>query len=157
MSTSPSPYSASPSSAVPGMQVNGMSASTPRQSAIENMNSNATLLNNLNQIGGIFRKFKKMKGGQIIIPMPSPVYKETLAGNQSSSGQVVENANTMTASNENSKYDSLAASPAPIPANQLKGGYRKRNKSRKNSRKLKRKNKKTRKVKKSKKSKKSKK
>ena len=137
MSSSPS------SSSIPSMQVVGLSSVDPRQSAIHSMNTKAEMLNALNQTGGIFKRRKcigkscrKMYGGfqttssspspsQITIPMPTPLYNDTLVGSQSSSGQTVANAILMTSSAENAKYDSLAASPIPVPASQLKGGYRK--------------------------------
>ena len=133
------------SSSIPSMQVVGLSSVDPRQSAIQSMNTKAEMLNALNQTGGIFRRRKcigkscrKMRGGfqttssspspsQITIPMPTPLYNDTLVGNQSSSGQTIANAILMTSSAENAKYDSLAASPIPVPASQLKGGYRKIN------------------------------
>jgi hypothetical protein len=129
------------SSSIPSMQVVGLSSVDPRQSAIQSMNTKAEMLNTLNQTGGIFRRRKcigkscrKMRGGfqttssspgEITIPMPTPLYSDTLVGNQSSSGQTIANAILMTSSAENAKYDSLAASPIPIPPSQLKGGYRK--------------------------------
>ena len=141
---------------IPTMKVVGLSASDQRQSAIQNMNTKADLLNALNQSGGLIRrkgrKTKKrnfkIRGGNIVVPLPTPMYSDTLAGDQSSSGQIIGNAVTMTTSAENAKYDSLAASPRPIPANQLKGGRKDRTKK---SRKIKKskKNKKLRKSRKS--------
>jgi hypothetical protein len=131
------------SSSVPSMQVVGLTSSDQRLSAIESTNNKANILNTLNQTGGIYgrkmRKLRKMKsrrmrGGEITIPMPTPLYTETLAGDMGTTGQVTGNAVLMTGSAENAKYDSLAAPVAPVPANQLKGGYRKkRTKKRKSS------------------------
>ena len=133
------------------MQVVGLTSSDQRLSAIQSMNNKADMLNTLNQTGGIYgrkmgkmRKMRKtksrrMRGGEITIPMPTPLYTETLAGNMGTTGQVTGNAVLMTTSAENAKYDSLAAPVAPVPASQLKGGYRKyitkKGKSRKSSKK----------------------
>ena len=126
------------SSSVPSMQVVGLTSSDQRLSAIESTNNKANILNTLNQTGGIYgrkmRKMRKMRkiksrrmrGGEITIPMPTPLYTETLAGDMGTSGQVTGNAVLMTGSAENAKYDSLAAPVAPVPANQLKGGYKKK-------------------------------
>ncbi len=118
--------SQSPSSVLPAIQILGMSSSTSRQSAMDTMNNNADLLNNLNQVGGIFRlmKSKKMKGGQIVVPMPTTMFQQTMGGDQSVTNVVTNGAITMTSSAENSKYDGLVGAPEPVPANQLKGGYK---------------------------------
>jgi len=86
-----------------------------------------------------------MRGGEITIPMPTPLYTETLAGEMGTTGVITGNAVTMTTSAENAKYDSLAAPVAPVPANQLKGGYRKYRTKKGNSKKT-RKTKKSRKT-----------
>jgi hypothetical protein len=118
---------------------------TPRDSAIANCNNNNTLLASLNAVGG--RRYRKTRGGfqsasaspsasaSIVVPTIDPLYPQTLSGSQSTNGQMVGNATTMTTNSENAKYDNLAASPQPIPANQLTGGRRKRRTRTKKSRK----------------------
>lgn len=152
----------STSSSVPSMQVVGLTASDQRLSAIESMNNKANMLNTLNQTGGIYgrkmrkmrRKTRRMRGGEITIPMPTTLFTQTLAGNMGTTGQITSNAVLMTGSAENAKYDSLAAPVADVPANQLKGGYRKyrtkKEKSRKTSKKTRKSSKKTRKSRKTK-------
>lgn len=145
MSSSPAssfPSSAIPpsdsSSAIPSMEVVGLSAADPRLSAIDTMNNKSDMLNTLNQVGGILRrkrmakrmaKKSRMNGGDITIPMPTPLFTDTLAGDQSTSGQTIKNAGLISTSTENSKYDSLAAPVASVPASQLKGGSRRRKKN----------------------------
>lgn len=124
----------STSSSVPSMQVVGLTASDQRLSAIQSMNNKANMLNTLNQTGGIYgrkmrkmrRKTRRMRGGEITIPMPTALYTETLVGEMGTPGQITGNAVLMTTSAENAKYDSLAAPVAPVPASQLKGGYKKK-------------------------------
>ena len=146
MSSTPS------SSSVPSMQVVGLTSSDQRLSAIQSMNNKADMLNTLNQTGGIYgRKMRKMRsrrmrGGEITIPMPTPLYTETLAGDMGTTGQVTGNAVLMTGSAENAKYDSLAAPVAPVPENQLKGGYRKYRTKKGKSRKTRKTSKKSRKT-----------
>ena len=156
----------SSSSSVPSMQVVGLTASDQRLSAIQSMNNKADMLNTLNQTGGIYarkmRKMRKMRkiktrrmrGGEITIPMPTALFTDTLAGKMGTTGQITSNAVLMTGCAENAKYDSLAAPVAPVPANQLKGGYRKyrtkKGKSRKTSKKTRKSSKKTRKSRKTK-------
>ena len=154
MSSSPSPSS----SGVPSMQVVGLTGSDQRLSAIQSTNEKAEMLNTLNQTGGIYRRkigkmkrnTRRMRGGEITIPMPTPLYSDTLGGEMGTTGQVTGNAVLMTSSAENAKYDSLAAPVASVPASQLRGGYgkyrsKKGRKSRK-SRKTKKYSKKSRKT-----------
>lgn len=117
------------------MQVVGLTSSDQRLSAIQSMNNKADMLNTLNQTGGIYaRKMRKMRkiktrrmrGGEITIPMPTALFTDTLAGKMGTTGQITSNAVLMTGSAENAKYDSLAAPVADVPASQLKGGYKKK-------------------------------
>ena len=119
------------SSALPGINKTGMLEGTARDSAIANCNNNNTLLASLNAVGG--RRHKKTRGGfqSIVVPTIDALYPQTLTGSQSTIGQMIGNATTITTNSENAKYDNLAASPQPIPANQLIGG-RKRRRTRRN-------------------------
>ena len=135
----PAPSSAppAPSTALPGINKAGMIGDNPRDSAIANTNNNAELLASLNTVGGKRRRRRIYGGFQttsdapaIVVPIVEPLYPSTLTGSQSTNGQIVGNATTITTNTENAKYDALAASPQPIPANQLQGGKRLR-KSRK--------------------------
>jgi hypothetical protein len=123
------------SSALPGINKTGMLEGTARDSAIANCNNNNTLLASLNAVGG--RRHKKTRGGfqSIVVPTIDALYPQTLTGSQSTIGQMIGNATTITTNSENAKYDNLAASPQPIPANQLTGGRRKRRTRTKKSRK----------------------
>lgn len=145
-----SPPNLTTSSALPGINKTGMLEGSARDSAIANCNNNNTLLASLNAVGG--RRHKKTRGGfqSIVVPTIDALYPQTLSGSQSTTGQMIGNATTITTNSENAKYDNLAASPQPIPANQLIGGGRKRrtrrHKKTKKSRKGTKKIKKTKKI-----------
>ena len=151
------------SSALPGINKTGMLEGTARDSAIANCNNNNALLASLNAVGG--RRHRKKRGGfqsasptasatpTIVVPTIDTLYPQTLSGSQSTNGQMVGNATTITTNSENSKYDNLAASPQPVPANQLTGGRRTtRTKRSKKSRKGTKKSKKSRRTRRSRKS-----
>ena len=96
------------SSALPGINKTGMIEGTARDSAIANSNNNNTLLASLNAVGG--RRYRKTRGGfspvaTIVVPTIDSLYPQTLSGSQSTTGQMVGNATTITMNSENAKYD----------------------------------------------------
>lgn len=142
---------------LPGPQVKGMIAGTPNESAYIAGKQNGELLSSLSKVGGRKKRVMKIKyihkggaSGSIVVPTIPVSYNDQMVGQQSATGQMVGNANTLLVGNSNSKYDNLVSQPAPVPASQYKrGGSRKSMRIRK-SRKSK-KSRKTRKTSKSKK------
>ena len=106
-----------------------VSLGPPRDAALQSMELDANLLNQLGKVGGKKKGDKKKKGKiygganeLVVVPTITPIYKDNAAGGQDAVSTTIKIAANANQSVANGVYDKYASYVIPVPPSQFQKG-----------------------------------